>query len=186
MMLECRFARAVAVLALALIAGACGKKAESRSTDEVPEVSADVPDVAGGSTAANADLRELSRYQLTMADVNKWAAAIQNMKRLLDQHPEWASEDDKHGSSGDQSLDEIEANLEAVPPLRKAVEDAGLNAREYAVITFALMQASMGRYAVQQGANADSFARAAGIHPANLQFAKEHEAEITRLARLMQ
>ena len=34
---------------------------------------------------------------------------------------------------------------------------------------------------IQSGANPDSLARAAGINPANLRFAKQHEAELRQL-----
>ena len=178
--------RIAVALALALVVDACGKKADSRSDGDIPEVSAKVPDVAGGG-AGDAEVRELSRYQLTMAKIRQLAAAQENMERFAQQHPELARGADTASSDlSDLSLDDIEAQVERFPAGRKAVEDAGLSAREYALITVALFQASLGQILVQQGANPDSVAREGGIHPSNLRFVKEHEAELAKLKHLLQ
>ena len=194
-MVNSRLSRGAALFALALLAGACGKKADSKGDANVPDVSAagdakvpdvaaaGVPDVASGSD--DADTREIARYQLTMADLRKWAVASEKYHAYLRQHPELAKDNDKE-SKADDSLDEIEARVERLPEVRRLIESAGLGVRQFAVISFALLQASVGHMLVQQGQSPDSVAREFGIHPANLRFVKENEAELAKMKPLLQ
>jgi hypothetical protein len=177
--------RATIPLALAIVTAACGKKTEPADDTGVPDVGAEVPDVATrGGSSDDSDMRELSRYQLTMADLQKLGVAHQNLKRIAQQHPNLV-EDEEEEQSGEKSLDEIEAEIERVPQLRKAIEDAGLSVRKYAVINLVLMQASAANMLVQHGAKPDSIAREIGTHPENIRFVREHEAEVARLQRAL-
>ena len=162
MALENRFPRtAVLVLVFALLAAVCGEQAHSAN---------------GG----DADLRELSSYQLTMADIRKFAAANANLAK----HPKVEQDDDDAEDADNASLDEMAARIESVPVARKAVEAAGLSARQYAVITMALFQASFAQYAVEQGADPGKIARETGVNPANIRFVKEHKAELEQMKNL--
>lgn len=176
--------RATVLLALAIVTAACGKKTESADDTGVPDVGAEVPDVATRGGSVDSDARELSRYRLTTADLRKVGVAYEALKRIVQQNPNLAAEDEGE-QSGEKSLDQMAAEIERVPQLRKAIEDAGLSAREYSVISLALMQASAANMLVQQGAKPDSIAREIGTHPDNVRFAKEHEAEIARLQRAL-
>jgi hypothetical protein len=64
-----------------------------------------------------------------------------------------------------ESLDEMAVRIESIPIARKAVEAAGLSARQYVVITMALFQASLAQYAVDQGADPGKIARETGVNP---------------------
>jgi len=165
MVLENRFAStAVLVLVFALLAAVCGEQARS-------------------ATSGDADLRELSRYQLTMADVRKFAAANANLAK----HPkvEQGDDDAEAEDEGDnESLDVMAARIESNPIARKAVEAAGLSARQYVVITMALFQASLAQYAVDQGADPGKVAGETGVNPANIRFVKEHKAELEQMKDL--
>ena len=159
MTLSNRFTRGV-VLALmfALLAAVWGQQAHS----------------AGG----DADLRELSRYVLTMADVRKYAAVNAALVKLPKaQQNEEEDEDD----ADDESLDGMVKRIEAVPEARKSIEAAGLTVRQYAVITMALFQAAFAQFAVEQGADPAKVAQDAGVNPANIRFIKEHKAELDKL-----
>ena len=162
MTLENRFARnVVLVLMFAMLAAAFGPQAQA----------------AGGS---DADLRELSRYTLTLADVRKYAAANANLAK----HPKAGQEDEDSeddDDNGNESLDEMAARINEMPEARKAIEAAGLTARQYAVITMALFQASMAQFAVEQGADPAKVARDASVNPANIRFVKENKAELEKL-----
>jgi len=128
--------------------------------------------------SGDADLRELSRYELTMTDVRKFAAA----NAALAKHPEAERDEDQDdGDTDDESLDELAARIGRVPEARKAIEAAGLTVRQYAVITMALFQAAFAQYAVDQGADINKVARDAGVNPANIRFVKEHKAELEKL-----
>jgi hypothetical protein len=160
MALENRFPdTAVWVLVFALLAALCGEQARS----------------AGGG---DADARELSRYQLTMVDVRKYAAANASLAK----QPKAEQDDDD--VDDDESLDEMAARIESVPIARKAVEAAGLSVRQYVVITMALFQASFAQYAVDQGADPGKIARETGVNPANIRFVKEHKAELEQMENL--
>ena len=76
------------------------------------------------------------------------------------------------------------ARIESNPVARKAVEAAGLSARQYVVITMALFQASLAQYAVDQGADPGKIARETGVNPANIGFVKEHKAELEQMENL--
>ena len=163
MALENRFPRtAVLVLVFALMAAVCGKQAHS---------------AAGG----DADLRELSRYQLTMADVRKFEAANANLAK---QPKAEQDDEDAENENDNESLDEMAARIESNPIARKAVEAAGLSARQYVVITMALFQAFLAQYAVDQGADPGKIARETGVNPANIRFVKEHKAELEQMKNL--
>ncbi len=134
--------------------------------------------------SGDADLRELSRYELTMGDVRKFAAA----NAALAKHPkaeqnddEEEDEDEDEGANNNESLDEMAARIGRIPEARKAIEAAGLTVRQYAVITMALFQSAFAQYAVEQGADPAKVARDAGVNPANLRFVKEHKAELEKL-----
>ncbi len=126
----------------------------------------------------DADLRELSRYTLTMTDLRKFAAANASLAK----HPKAEESEDADDSENDnESLDEMAARIGRIPEARQAIEGAGLTVRQYAVITMALFQAAFAQYAVEQGADIDKVARDAGVNPANIRFVKEHKAELEKL-----
>ncbi len=161
MTFENRYARnGFLVLMFALLAATFG-----------PQVQA-----AGGG---DADLRELSRYTLTMADIRKYAAANANLAKHPKAEENEDSEDDE--DSDNESLDEMAARIAKMPEARKAIEAAGLTPRQYAVITMALFQASMAQFAVEQGADPAKVAREASVNPANIRFVKENKAELEKL-----
>ncbi len=130
----------------------------------------------------DADLRELSRYELIMTDVRKFAAANAALaKHAKAEQNDDEEEDEDESSNADESLDEMAARIGRIPEARKAIEAAGLTVRQYAVITMALFQSAFAQYAVEQGADPAKVARDAGVNPANIRFVKEHKAELERL-----
>jgi hypothetical protein len=164
--LQVRFRRLCAlVLAFACLAVVGGQQAHAAKSDD-------------------ADLRELSRYQLTMADFNKYAAASEKLAKLPKVEEEANDTDeDEDADDGSESLDGITARIEKVPAARQAIVSAGLTVRQYAVITMALFQASFAQFAIDQGADPAKVARDAGVNPANLRFVKEHKAELEKLKK---
>lgn len=129
------------------------------------------------SPKGDADVRELSRYELTMADLRKYAAA----NATLAKQPKAESEEDGDEDRNNESLDDMATRVGRVPEARKAIEAAGLTPRQYAVITMALFQAAFAQFAVDQGADPAKVARDAGVNPANLRFVKEHKQELEKL-----
>jgi hypothetical protein len=172
--------------ALALVTGACGKKADSGGAGDVPEVPvAGAPDVPAGSGGSGSRFeREMSRYQLTMDKVRKWAVAAEKLQQVGKEHPELEQKDDTAGFS-DKAVAEWTSRVERIPAARKALDDAGLSAREYLLIGVPLSMASVAQVAIQQGSNPDTLAREIGVHPANLRFVQEHRAELAKLQPLL-
>lgn len=156
---ENRIARNIA-LALVFLAAICGRP-------------------IGAATSDDADLRELSRYTLTMTDVRKFAAANAELAK----HPKAEDEDEEAGGGDGESLDEMAARIGRIPEARKAIEGAGLTVRQYAVITMALFQAAFAQYAVEQGADINKVAKDAGVNPANIRFVKDNKAELEKLQK---
>lgn len=160
MSLEGRFSRAVLLIVFAPLAVIAGPQAHA-------------------AKSSDADLRELSRYTLTMPDFNKYAAANENLSKAPKQEE---SEDDDEASDN-ESLDEMAARIEKVPGARKAIESAGLTVWQYAVITMALFQASFAQFAIEAGADPAKVAKDASVNPANLKFVKEHKADLEKLKK---
>ena len=125
---------------------------------------------------ATGDQQELGDYVLNMEDVRKWARVMQSGKKLKEEESQDAS-----GQPDDDSVDAMEARINANPEVRAEIERAGLDAREFVLITYAVTQAAFAQYAVEHGANPDSVAARAGINPANLAFVRDHKQELEAL-----
>lgn len=137
------------------------------------------PDVH--SAPNDADLRELSRYELTMSDFRKYAAATETLAKHAKTQDEYVDEEMGDAVADAESLDDMAARLGRVPGARQAIESSGLTVRQYMVISMAIMQAAFAQFAVDQGADPAKVAKDAGVNPANLEFVKEHKAEIEKL-----
>jgi hypothetical protein len=113
--------------------------------------------------------------------VRKYAAANANLAKHPKVEEDDDAEDHNDDDSDDESLDGMVARIEKIPTARTAIESAGLTVRQYAVITMALIQASMAQFAVESGADPAKVARDAGVNPANIRFVKEHKAELQKM-----
>jgi hypothetical protein len=180
----------VSCAALCIGIAACGGKGDKAAsgTNGVPDVAdaSAVPDAKGGDGGAHdADLRELEEYRLSMEDVNRWMQANRNLAQLSEklerEHPEMMDDTEESNGSGTGSFDDYEASIDRVPGARDAIEESGLSVHEFAVVGWALIQAGMAQYAVEQGADPKELAAKAHINPENLTFAREHQAEIAKL-----
>ena len=151
---------------------------------------------ADGQTAANAeqaqdDLKDIGKYKLSMDKIDKYIQAQRNLGIAMSKmspaereaaEAESEAENANAEANNDPSIDGMTARIEKSKMMNDAIRDAGLSAREYTVITFAMMQASMA-LAIQKmrpNDNADSLAREMKTNPDNVKFFRENEAEITR------
>lgn len=165
---------AVAALSLLLLAACGGDSAPAdggSGGDARPAAPAAAP-----SGDAEADLLELSDYTLTMEELRRWGTAAAALGQVGRQRPEL--QDSVIIDAGDPSIDTFADRLDRIPAARKAVEDAGFSPREYAVVTYVVVQSITSVDAVRQGASVEKLAQEAGLNPANLRFAQQHEAEI--------
>ncbi|MGH7507688.1 MAG: hypothetical protein ACRELX_18695 [Longimicrobiales bacterium] len=182
--------RTILPLGLLVTTVACGDEA-ARSGDAATGAAGSgatsQPSYSGGS--GDADLAEIEDYELTMDDLRRWSEATANFQRTLTENPEIAAALDQEESADqdvDDSLDAMAERYESVPEVRDAIEDAGLSTREFAVIFWAMMQAGMAQFAVEQGGDPEEVARELQVNPANIRFMEEHAAEIAELQQKLQ
>lgn len=141
------------------------------------------------ASSGDADLAEIQDYELTMDDIRMWSEATAELQRVIEANPQLAAslEEEESGSQDlDDSIDAMAERYESEPAVRDAIEDTGLSAREYAVIFWAMMQAGMAQFSIEQGADPAEVAREMQVNPANIEFVQEHEAEIAALREQLQ
>ncbi len=136
--------------------------------------------------SADEQLAELGEYSLSMDKFDKYLAAQRNiMLKARDMSPadKQAMEARNEGrNNANASLDDMVRNVESEPMMNAAVRDAGLSAREFALVAMSLMQTGMaaGVAKMRPKDNQDSLIRAMKANPANVKFLLENEAAITR------
>lgn len=179
-------AKLAITLGLVLLLGACSKKepASSTSSTETSGVTAEAP------ASADADLRAVQDYKLTMDRVDRFYASMRNVGLALkDMTPEERLQHDV-GFDGDDnaSLDQISERLDKDPIMRKALADAGLSAREYSMLTMAIIQSGMAAAVLEMRpeADADSLIRAMQANPENVRFMRDHKSELEAKQQAMQ
>jgi hypothetical protein len=134
----------------------------------------------GRSTAQNADSREIAAYRLTEATLAKFLRAARVMAAVQKPHSADADDDaedadDDEKDNDDPSLTQIAAKYDSIPAARRAITGAGLTTREYVVFTFALFQAGMGAWVVEQ----QGWSKLPpDVARANVEFYQRHKAQI--------
>lgn len=156
-----------AVLAAALAACGGGEGGEDAAA-EPRAGAAPAPAPAGGSIS-DAEVRD---YRLTLPKVRQWHEATLTAVRLRARSPE-PERDDEDGSTPDGML----AVIEGSPSASAAVRQAGLSAREAAILTYALVNASA-VLAMQEAGQTPSGVAAS---PHQVEFVREHRDELERM-----
>ncbi|HET8648786.1 MAG TPA: hypothetical protein VFL95_02000 [Gemmatimonadales bacterium] len=143
------------------------------------------PPVAGQSAhKMTADDIALKNYTLTMDKLEKLRDAMVNMKAYMMAHPEdstkWADQE----SNDNESLLEMAARMDKIPPMRAAFRKAGITSRDYMLASMAYFQAAMlaGVQDAQEQAGKKSEIKIPyNMNPANLEFVRKHKADIEAL-----
>jgi hypothetical protein len=139
---------------------------------------------ASAQAADDKDSKAVSSYTLTMPKYKKLMQAMVNIGKAAQKDTALASAIE---DSGNKSLDQMTAALNAKPPIRNAITSAGLTSREFAVAELALLQAGMSYGLMKQyKLTADSVHKATGVSMANLEFYRTNEAEIEKLTKQME
>ncbi|HET6569412.1 MAG TPA: hypothetical protein VFG50_15700 [Rhodothermales bacterium] len=178
-------AKLVVTLGLVLILSACSKKEPASGTTAADTLGA----TADTPASADADLRSVQDYKLSMDRIDQFYASMRNVALALkDMTPEERQQHDVELGEGDASLDEMAERLDQEPVMRKALADAGLSAREYAVLTMAILQSGMAAAILEMRpeADADSLIRAMQANPENVRFMQEHKDELEAKQKAMQ
>ena len=172
-------------LQVLLIAGfafltACSKTDSAATADSAPATPAEA------SSEVEEDLADLSKYQLTMAKYDKYLAAQRSIalkaKSLSPAEKQAMKARQESRDNSDATLDEMAKNIEAEPMMVAAIRDAGLSAREFAVLTMSIMQTAMAASVVKMRPtdNQDSLIREMKANPANVKFFRDNEAALTK------
>jgi hypothetical protein len=174
------FRLAPAALAiLALSAGGC-----AGGDDDVDGVALDEAPAEQAAPSGDADLADVTNYELTMDRVEKYFAATVNIGRAMQQMTpaERAAFEQTEEQEQMPSLDDMADRISEHPAVESAVRDAGLSPREYGLVAYAMLQAGMAQAvaAMQPGADPDSLARAAGVNPATVAFMRDNAEELGR------
>ena len=130
---------------------------------------------AGLAAAGESDKREVSGYALTEAGLGKFTQATQNLAAVPGACARGDADD---GGSGDESLDQLVARLNAVPGAQAAIQSAGMTTREYVVFMWSMMESGMSAWAQAQSGKLPP-----GVQQANVDFYKKHEAAMSALGK---
>jgi len=128
---------------------------------------------AGLAAASESDKREISGYALTEAGLGKFTQATQNLAAVPGACARGHTDD---GGSGDESLDQLVARLNAVPGAQAAIQSAGMTTREYIVFMWSMMESGLSAWAVKQNGKLPP-----GVQQANVDFYNKHEAAMAAL-----
>ena len=151
----------------------------------------DAGTAAGGADAraetaapqpAGQDISDITEYRLTMAGMDRYFQTLRNltetMKNMTPEEMEAAELPSNEGATIEQMID----NAESSRIVKEAAQKAGSTPREYVLVSMAYMQSAMASAMMQMqpNANQDSLARLAKVNPANIEFIRENEAELTQ------
>lgn len=129
----------------------------------------------GAAASQDADTKEVLAYVLTDAGLAKYTAATRKLAAL--QGADSTSCDEEE--SDDSSINAQAARLNASPGARAAIQSAGLSTREYVVLSWSILQNGLAAWAVRSGGTLP-----AGASKANVDFYRQHEAQIQELQGL--
>lgn len=179
-------ARARLVIAAFGIGGVVSVAGCADRTDTAGDTSSAAGNVAEGArasepgqAAASSDAATLADYDLEMGQVDKYFAAYRNIGSAL-QSMSAEERAQIEFDASDTDLNGYIARLEAQPVLNRAIQQAGLTAREFSLILWSMLQSGMAVAVMetQPNVNEDSLAREMQVNMDNVRFMREHQAEI--------
>jgi hypothetical protein len=191
---------AVASMALAAFAPALSAQKQQGSDADTREIAAYRLSMDGlkkmenamqaFAAAAKKDPRYAKQMKLkaqidTLKNKEDLSDAESEKLETLQQELEQAEASTDDGSvSKAQSLTEMAAAMDRQPMLANALKSAGLTAREYSVMSMALLQASMWAGMKKQGMVKEKDIPK-DVNPANIAFVEQHQAEMAALTERM-
>lgn len=134
---------------------------------------------------AAVDERALASFRLTSDNVAKATRASENIAQAITNNPQFATTLEQQADhNGDaQNLQDVVDRISSLPPMRTAIEDAGISPRDFVLVMFATMQAGMADAFAKQG---QATKIPASIPKGNIDFVSKHGAEIARLEKAIQ
>ena len=124
------------------------------------------------------DMAEMRNYRLSMAKVDKFAAASQSLVALSKSNP--AMKSAMQGGMGAKTMDEGVKLMESkYPEAAAAIQKSGLNVREYFLISVTLMTTTMVAGMKKQGQKMDQLPST--VSPENVAFVEQNYPRIEKL-----
>ena len=167
--------RRAALIAPLLLAAACASDA-----DTAADSAGAAPAAAAAPASTGDDAADITSFELTMERMDRYYAAQRALAlRLKDMSPAERESFDV-AADADDSLDDMVRRYEASPTMAAALREAGMSAREFAVMTMSIVQSGMAAAVLQMRpeANQDSLMREMKVNPANVRFMRENEAAL--------
>lgn len=130
------------------------------------------PSAAVAQQVGSADAAVIKTYVLTMPKFELWIRTTLEMAKARVDTAAMMDND-----STDKSLDAMARRIESVPVARNVLRSAGISAREYTVLSLAVLQASMTDAMMQQYPDM----KEPDINHANVVFMREHRARVQEL-----
>jgi hypothetical protein len=120
------------------------------------------------------DTKEIADYVLTEAALKKYTQAVRNLQPL-GQLPQECD-----GDENPKSLNDTAVQMDRVPQVKSALKGAGMTSREYLVFSWSVFQNGMAAWALDQPGGK----LPPGVKMANVDFYREHEAELKKLGEM--
>ena len=132
---------------------------------------------APAGAAGDGGAREVSAYALTDAGLARYANATRRLDEAVRRTPALCAERANDDGEDTKTLDQLVAKIDASPPMRQAIQGAGLSTREYAVFSLAMLQAAMASWALDQPGGK----LAPGVSMDNVNFYRRNQAALTKI-----
>jgi hypothetical protein len=126
--------------------------------------------------AVDADMAEISRYRLTETKLNKFVQATRNLVQTAKNNPDMLRNDEGRNMSN-ATLSQMAAFYDKHPPIKRALNSAGMTSREYVTFMLSMMQSGMAAWAMKQpGAKLPP-----GISRENIAFMDSHKEALENI-----
>lgn len=132
---------------------------------------------APAGAAGDGGAKEVSAYKLTDAGLARYANATRRLDEAVRRSPALCAERANDDSEDTKTLDQLVAKIDASPPMRQAIQGAGMTSREYAIFSLAMLQTAMASWALEQTGGK----LAPGASMDNVNFYRRNQAAITKI-----
>lgn len=180
--------RTATLLALAALV-ACTKsdKTPSASTSSSPNTATATAAGAASSSAATSFIDDATLHDFRLSDerVAHTIRADDNLSALMKAHPELEEkmESMSNGSNDPKTLNEFVDRINRVPPVRQAIESAGISPRDWVLTLMTGMSAEM-TYQYQKSGVTQKLAST--VSPENVSYVAGHRAQMQALTESAQ
>lgn len=129
------------------------------------------------------DVKATAAYKLTMPKVKKAAAVVQSVTEESLKDPNVQPLDPGAVMNENKTLAEMEATVRKHPQMMRSLAREGMSARDFSLTVMTLFQAVMVE-GFSQG-NLDMSKLPPGVNPENIQFVRDHKAELQAMQQTM-